>query len=139
MAIAASRRRAYRNKDGIRLGDGRSKVGGEIKTAGSYVGSHYGIEARFENRDFAAAQGRDFLGVLVHAGDLMAEIGEAGAGHEPHIPRANHGNSHEKLSFVSTKGTNALFGLKAQASQPNITRTGERKMSQAPLQNYLKC
>jgi len=31
---------------------------------------------------------------LSTAGDLMAEIGEAGAGHQPHITRANHGNSH---------------------------------------------
>jgi hypothetical protein len=25
----------------------------------------------------------------------VAEIGKAGAGHQPHIARANHGNSHE--------------------------------------------
>ena len=51
--------------------------------------------ARLENRNLAPAQSRDLAGILVHAGDLVAEIREAGAGHQPHIARANHGNPHE--------------------------------------------
>jgi len=53
------------------------------------------VKAGFENRDLAAAQCSDLVAVLVDAGDLVTEIGEAGAGHQPHIARANHGNPHE--------------------------------------------
>ena len=45
--------------------------------------------------DLAAVEARDLVAILVHAGDLVAEIGKAGARNQPHIARANHGNSHE--------------------------------------------
>jgi hypothetical protein len=46
------------------------------------------------NTASASAQGFDLVAVLVHAGDLVAEIRKTGAGYQPHISRANHGNSH---------------------------------------------
>ena len=51
-------------------------------------------------RDFAAAEASDLAFVLVHAGDLVAEICKTGAGHQPHIARANHGNSHSLSDFL---------------------------------------
>ena len=60
-----------------------------------HVGSHQRIEPGLEDRDFAAPQGCDLAGVLVHAGDLVAEIGKAGAGNQPHIARADHGDAHQ--------------------------------------------
>ena len=95
MTVAAPRRGADRDKDRIGLADRRGEIGGKVQPAGLYVGGHQRIEAGLENRDFAAAQGGDLVAVLVHAGDLVAEIGKAGAGHQPHIARANHGNPHE--------------------------------------------
>ena len=95
MAVAAPRRRADRDEDRIGLGDRRGEIGGEIEPPGLHVGGHQRIEPGLENRDFAAAQARDLVGVLVHAGDLVAEIREAGAGNQPHIARADHGNTHE--------------------------------------------
>ena len=56
-------------------------------TSASSPGSKIGISPRRRACDLA--------GVLVHAGDLVAEIGKAGAGYQPHIARANHGDSHE--------------------------------------------
>ena len=53
------------------------------------------VEPGLEDRDLAAAQGCDLAGILVDAGDLVAEIGKAGAGHQSHIARANHRDSHE--------------------------------------------
>ena len=58
------------------------------------------VEPGLEDRDLAAAQGCDLVGVLVDAGDLVAEIGKAGAGNQPHIARADHGNAHENNPYV---------------------------------------
>ena len=95
MTVAAPRRRADRDEHRIGLGDRGGKIGGEIQPAGLHIGRHQRIEAGLENRDLAAAQAGDLVAVLVHAGDLVAEIREAGAGHQPHIARADHGNAHE--------------------------------------------
>ena len=95
VAVAAPRRRADRDEHRISLGNRRGKIGREIQPPGFGIGRDQRVEAGFENRDLATAQGCDLVAVLVDAGDLMAEIGEAGAGHQPHIARANHGNSHE--------------------------------------------
>ena len=95
VAIAAPRRRADRDEHRIGLGDRRGKIGGKIQPPGLDVGGDQRIEAGLENRDFAAAQAGDLVAVLVHAGDLVAEIRKAGAGHQPHIARADHGNAHE--------------------------------------------
>ena len=95
MAIAAPRRRADRDEHRVGFRDRRGQVGGEIEPLGLDVGRHQRVEPGLEDRDLAAAQGFDLAGILVHAGDLVAEIGKAGAGHQPHIARANHGNSHE--------------------------------------------
>ena len=100
MAIAAPRRRADRDEHGVGFRDRRGQVGGEIQPLGLDVGRHQRVEPGFEDRDLAAAQGFDLAGILVHAGDLVAEIGKAGAGHQPHIARANHGNSHENSPYL---------------------------------------
>ena len=73
---------------------GAFEIGGKIEPPGLDVGSDQRIEPGLENRDFAAAQGFDLSGILVHAGDLVAEIGKAGAGNQSHIARANHGDTH---------------------------------------------
>ena len=95
MAVAAPRRRADRDEHGVGFRDRRGQVGGEIQPLGLDVGRHQRIEPGLEDRDLASAQGFDLAGILVHAGDLVAEIGKAGAGYQPHIARANHGDSHE--------------------------------------------
>ena len=79
VTIAAPRRRADRDEHGIGLGDGRGQIGGELQTAGLHIGGDERIEARLENGNFAAAQAGDLALVLVHAGDVVAEIREAGA------------------------------------------------------------
>src|SRR5579859_16416 len=63
-------------------------------TSTSSPGSKIGI---------APVQACDLAVVLVHARDLVAEIRKTGAGHQPHIARANHGNPHEetRLSWLT--------------------------------------
>jgi hypothetical protein len=95
MAIAAPRWRSDRDEHGVGLGDRRGEISGKIQPPGLDVGVNQRIETRFENRDFTAAQASDLVAVLVHAGDLVAEIGKAGAGNQPHIARANHGDAHQ--------------------------------------------
>ena len=94
VAVAAPRRRADGDKDRISLRHRRGKIGGKIQPARFDIGSHQRIEPGLEDRDFTPAQGRDLAGVLVDAGDLVTEIRKAGAGHQPHITRANHGDAH---------------------------------------------
>jgi hypothetical protein len=95
VTVAAPRRRSDRDEHRIRLGDRTLEIGGEIEPAGLHIGSDQRIETGLEDRDLAAVEARDLVAVLVHAGDPVAEIRKTGAGNEPHIPRANHGNSHE--------------------------------------------
>ena len=52
------------------------------------------VEAGLEDRDLAAAQPRDLARVLVDAGDVDAELGEAGAGDQADIAGADHGDAH---------------------------------------------
>ena len=96
----ARRRRADGDEDRIGAGDRRGEVGGEIEPPCLDVGRHQIVEAGLEDRDFATAQGRDLVAVLVHASDLVTEIGEAGAGYQPHIARANHGDAHNSPAFM---------------------------------------
>jgi hypothetical protein len=44
----------------------------------------------------------DLLLVLVDAGDVVTEIRKAGSGHQSHIARSDHRDSHEKLFPLKT-------------------------------------
>src|SRR5205814_499031 len=74
----------------------RPEVGGKVEAFRLHVRGYERIQPRLEDRDLAAAKAGDLAFVLVHAGDLVAKIRKAGAGHQSHIARANHGNSHGK-------------------------------------------
>ncbi len=104
VTIAAPRRRADRDEHRVGFRDRRGQVGGEIQPFGLHIGSHQRVEPGLENRDLAAQKRGDLVAVLVHAGDLVTEIGKAGAGNQPHIARANHGNSHENSLFLMVNG-----------------------------------
>ncbi len=56
------------------------------------------VEPGLEDRNFAALQGSDLRRVLVDAGHLVAEIGKAGARHEPDIAGADHRDMHQAAS-----------------------------------------
>ena len=95
MTVAAPRRRANCDKYRVRFRNRRGQIGGEIQPAGFDVGGHQRIEARLEERNPATPQSRDLVTILVHAGDLVTEIGETRARYQPHIACANHGDPHE--------------------------------------------
>ena len=101
MAVAAPRRRADRDEHGVGLGapaPARSVV--KSSRPGLDVGGDQLVEARLVDRDLAALQRRDLAGVLVDAGDVVAEIGKAGAGHKADIAGADHCDAHEKTFII---------------------------------------
>ena len=67
----------------------------KLKPPGLHVGGDQIVEARLVDRHLAALQRRDLAGVLVDAGDVMAEIGKAGPGNEADIAGADHRDAHE--------------------------------------------
>ena len=117
MAIAAPRRRADRDEHGVGFGDRRGQVGGETQPPGLDVRRHQRIEPGLENRNLASQQRVDLAGILVHAGDLVAEIGKAGAGHQPHIARANHGDAHNLSDFYSSISRNSQNASKSTSAK----------------------
>jgi len=78
MAVAAPRRRADRDEHRVGFRDRHLQIGGKIEPPGLDVGGDQRIQPGLEDRDFPAAQGFDLYRILVHAGDLVAEIGKAG-------------------------------------------------------------
>ena len=75
--------------------DRRLEVGGEAQPAGAHVVGDQFVESRLVDRHLAALQRRDLAGVLVDAGHVVAEIGEAGPGNEADIAGADHRDAHQ--------------------------------------------
>src|SRR5262249_23039641 len=92
--VAAAGRRADRDEHGVGAVKGGLEIGGEAEPPGGGVRRHEPIEPKLEDRHLAALQTRDLLRVLVDAGARHTELGEAGPGDEPDIPRADHRYTH---------------------------------------------
>src|SRR6266852_4793458 len=99
MAVATPRRCADRDEHNIGLCHCVPEIATESEPTRPGVACDDLVETRFEDRDFAALQGRDLSRILVDAGDDMAEIGKACAGHEPYVSCANHCDAHAAQSF----------------------------------------
>ena len=98
MAVAAARRRADRDEDRLGLGHGRGELGGEGEPSGGDVARDQPVEAGLEDRNHPAVEVGDLAHVLVDAGDVVAEIREAGARDEADIARPDNRNPHEPSS-----------------------------------------
>jgi hypothetical protein len=98
MPVAAPRRRADRDEHRLGACDGRGKIGGEGQTPAARVALDQPVEPGLEDRHLAALQRLDLAGVLVDAGHVVAEVGEAGAGDQAHIARADHRYAHSQSS-----------------------------------------
>ena len=57
---------------------------------------HQFVKAGLENRDFAALQGRDLGGILVDAGNMVAEIRKTRAGDKPNVSGSDDRYSHHE-------------------------------------------
>ena len=85
---------AHRDEDRLRPRDGGSQIGGEGQPPRLDVLFHEPVEPRLEDRDLAAFQAGDLVGVLVHADDIMPEVGKAHPRHKPHVAGADHRDFH---------------------------------------------
>ncbi|MHC2678846.1 hypothetical protein ACVJDU_000410 [Bradyrhizobium diazoefficiens] len=111
VAVTAARRRADRDEDGIGVRDRLRQVGGEVEPLGLDVGRDQLVEPGLVDRDLAAMERRDLLLVLVDAGDVVTEIRKAGPGHQSHIARSDHRDSHEKPCLGLVNETPMRGGL----------------------------
>jgi len=68
--------------------DGGGAVVGELQPAALEVALQHVLEARFEDRAVAAAQGLEPFGVDVDTDNIVADIGQAGSDCQPNVAGA---------------------------------------------------
>ena len=85
--------------------DAVGQIGGEGQPPALGIGLDQRLEPRLPDRHPAGVQAVDLGLVLVDAGHVMAEIGEAGAGHEPDIAGADHRDAHAYLLSSMARGS----------------------------------
>jgi hypothetical protein len=86
--------RADGDEDRVRPLEGLAEVGREGEAAARLVALDQGLEAGLVDRDPALLEHPDLALVLVDADHVEPELGEAGAGDEADIARADHGDAH---------------------------------------------
>ena len=74
--------------------DGGTGVGGEGEAALLDIAADDVLEAGLEDRHDAVGQTLDLRRVDIDAGDLVADIGEAGASHQADVTRSENGDLH---------------------------------------------
>src|SRR3546814_1047147 len=89
-----------------------------VTAAGLDVARDQVVEARLEDRDFAALQGLDAVRILVDTDDRMAEFGETSAGYQANIRSEEHTSALQSLMRISY----AVFCLKKKQNNVEIRR-----------------
>ena len=95
MAVAAAHRRADGEEHEVGVSDRRVKLGREADPPHAQIALEQLLQPRLVDRHAALAQLLDPARILVDAGHIPAELGEAGGGDEADIARPNHANVHE--------------------------------------------
>src|SRR6185503_6686926 len=95
-------RRAYRDELEQAVRHALFGRGGELDAFGLDVGLDERVQAGLVDGDDALFQGFDLFRVDVHANDVVAHVGQARPGDQPHVSGTKDGDSH----FVLTR----LFG-----------------------------
>ena len=83
---SGSGRSTHGNENGLRLFDGRPQLGREAQAPVVHVGADHRGESGLVDRNLAALQRLDFVGVFVDTDHVHAEVGQAGAGDKTYIP-----------------------------------------------------
>jgi hypothetical protein len=95
-AVTTPRWSSNRDEDRVGIRDGARKLAAEFQPGGAHIGTDHVVQPGLVNRHFAAQKGGDLRFILVDANDLVAEIGETGAGNKANVAGADHGNAHVK-------------------------------------------
>ena len=131
MAVAAPGRRADGDEHRVGVAHRVGEIGREGEAAGRDVVGHQLVEAGLVDRDLALAQARDLAGILVDADHVVAELGEAGAGHQADIARPDHGDTHRFSLSAGARAAPAF--LAAVSARLSATATlASRKPSRLP-------
>src|SRR5581483_3164151 len=89
-----ARRGAHRDEDHLGPADRVGDVGAEGEPAFLLVPLHHRLEARLVDRHLVPPEPLDLAVVHVHADHVVPGLGQAGARHQPHVPRADDGHLH---------------------------------------------
>ena len=100
MPVAAARGRPHGDEHRLGSGDGCGDIVAERQPAGRHVLGDQPLQPRLEDRQAPVAQRRQLHRIGLDHGDVVAELGEAGAGHEADIPAADHRKMHLRVSRV---------------------------------------
>ena len=96
------RRRAHGDEHDFGTLDRSRGVGGELEPAGRVVGLDHWFEAGLVDRDDAMVQSLDLGGIDVHAHNIMADLGQAGARDQPDIAGTKNRDAHGTLPVLDT-------------------------------------
>src|SRR5262249_60962100 len=109
-----------------RLPEELRELGGEEQAAVADVARPHLLEPRLVEGHAVRLECRDLVGDVVDAHDLVAEVGEDGAGHEPNVAGADNANVHELLIIaeVARRSGNlhCLSRLRPSRRKPPSTR-----------------
>ena len=94
IAVTVSAGRADGDEHQVSLADRLGEIRGELQSAFAHVLGDQLFQARFVDGDPALLQCIDLASVDVDAGDVGAELGEAGAGNQTDVAGAYHCNTH---------------------------------------------
>ena len=88
------RRGGHRNEDHFAVIDSIGGAGGELEALGDNVFAHHGFETRLVDGNFPCQQAVDFGFVIVHAENMVADLGETGTCGESDIAGADDCDLH---------------------------------------------
>jgi hypothetical protein len=94
------RRRGHGDENHVGFLDALGGAAGERQPSGGDIFLHEFFESRLINRDAAGLEQFDLGRVVVHAHDLMPDFGEAGAGDQADVTRADEGELHGSVVWL---------------------------------------
>ncbi len=97
-------------------------VGGEAQPPGGGVARDHGVEAGLVDRDAAGVEQVDLAAVDVEAQDVVADLGETGAGDQTDVARSDHRDFHVRAPIVALMAVSAASGSRACVIGRPITR-----------------
>src|SRR2546426_1652971 len=103
MSIAAARRCADRDENGVRCGHG----GGQLRRKGeaplARVANDEIMETGLKDWDIATVEGRDPFSVLINADHVVTKLGKTSTRDKPDIATTNHCDTHQIPLSLQTR------------------------------------
>jgi hypothetical protein len=94
MAVTAARRRSYGDKDNFGRSNRGFQISRKYQSALPHISRNKLRQAGLVDWYFASIEHRDLVSILIQAGDVMPEIGEASPRYQTYVACSDHNNSH---------------------------------------------